>query len=195
MDDNAREFNAKYPIQASSVSHDIETMKTLLNKGIPFLAGLRVYESFDTNAVKRTGIVPMPQTRKEKYKGYHAVVFAGYDDEKYGGSFFVRNSWGKDWGIGFNGKDKVNGYFWLPYKYAAKHSLASDFWTISKLVVPEKAYLSDDDDDSVAVANKSCWDFFFPKRKAVSHPYKEAFPKKLKDIVTNSDSDDKEKAA
>lgn len=38
----------------------------------------------------------------------HAVVVTGYDDEKYGGSFEILNSWGKEWG--------KNGYCWIKYK-------------------------------------------------------------------------------
>ncbi len=168
MDADALDFKCAYPIKASSVAANLETMKTLLNRGIPFVAGLRIYESFDSKVVESTGVVPMPKTKKEKYKGRHAVVFAGYDDEKYGGSFFVRNSWGKKWGTSFNGKDDVNGYCWLPYKYATNPSLSRDFWTISKMVVQEKADLSDDD----ANTSNSCWEFFFEKRKNGSNASK-----------------------
>jgi hypothetical protein len=38
----------------------------------------------------------------------HAVTIIGYDDNIYGGSFRVVNSWGNEWGD--------NGYFWLKYK-------------------------------------------------------------------------------
>lgn len=38
----------------------------------------------------------------------HALTIVGYNDSKYGGSFRVVNSWGKEWGDG--------GYFWLKYK-------------------------------------------------------------------------------
>lgn len=38
----------------------------------------------------------------------HALVVTGYDDEKYGGSFEILNSWGKNWG--------VMGYCWINYK-------------------------------------------------------------------------------
>lgn len=37
----------------------------------------------------------------------HAMCLVGYDDSKYGGSFLIQNSWGKDWGN--------NGYTWIPY--------------------------------------------------------------------------------
>ena len=38
----------------------------------------------------------------------HALTIVGYDDNKYGGSFRVVNSWGEQWGDG--------GYFWFKYK-------------------------------------------------------------------------------
>ncbi|GAA4418508.1 hypothetical protein GCM10023187_51990 [Nibrella viscosa] len=39
--------------------------------------------------------------------GYHALTIIGYDDEKFGGSFLIANSWGEGWG------DK--GYTWGNY--------------------------------------------------------------------------------
>jgi len=51
------------------------------------------------------------EPKPEDYKNYHnghAVVVTGYDDEKYGGSFEVLNSWGSEWGI--------NGYCWIKYR-------------------------------------------------------------------------------
>jgi hypothetical protein len=45
--------------------------------------------------------------KPEDWKGGgHAMVVIGYDDEKYGGSFHILNSWGEDWGN--NGKIWVN---------------------------------------------------------------------------------------
>ena len=50
-------------------------------------------------------------------------MIAGYDDSK--SQFFVRNSWGTDWG--------VKGYAWFPYDYITNKSLCSDFWKIEKV--------------------------------------------------------------
>jgi C1A family cysteine protease len=59
----------------------------------------------------------------EKALGGHAVMAVGYNDEE--GRFYVRNSWGEDWGI--------KGYFTMPYEYLANENLSDDFWSI-KLV-------------------------------------------------------------
>lgn len=50
---------------------------------------------------------PIPEDYKITHSG-HALVVTGYDDEKYGGSFEILNSWGKNWG--------EMGYCWINYK-------------------------------------------------------------------------------
>jgi len=103
----------------SGVSQDIDQMKGCLAEGYPFIFGFTVYESFDSQQVAQTGIVPMPGD-DESVTGGHAVVAVGYDDDQNG--FIVRNSWGGDWGL--------NGYCIMPYVYLTDPNLASDFWTI-----------------------------------------------------------------
>ena len=93
--------------------------------GFPFVFGFSVYESFMSDAVAKTGVVPMPDY-SEAQVGGHAVVAVGYDQTRR--AFLVRNSWGPDWGI--------VGYFWMPYEYAASPDLADDRWEI-KLVEAE----------------------------------------------------------
>ena len=94
-------------------------MKSCLAAGYPFIAGITVFESFESKKVKRSGRAPMPR-RHEKLRGGHAVLAVGYEDAH--GHFIVRNSWGKGWGM--------NGYFTLPYDYLTHRHLADDFWTI-----------------------------------------------------------------
>jgi C1A family cysteine protease len=94
-------------------------MKGCLASGFPFVFGFSVYESFEADAVRRTGKVPMPST-DERMLGGHAVLAVGYDDA--GKSFIVRNSWGTTWG--------KKGYGRMPYAYLAHPDLAADFWTI-----------------------------------------------------------------
>ena len=90
-----------------------------LPKGLPFVIGFQVYESFESAQVARTGIVPMPKPG-EQCLGGHAVCVVGFDDSKQW--FIYRNSWSNQWGIG--------DYFYMPYAYFINHKLASDAWTI-----------------------------------------------------------------
>ncbi len=94
-------------------------MKGCLASGHPFVVGFTVYESFESQAVARTGHAPMPSLG-EAVIGGHAVVAVGYDDANQW--FILRNSWGAAWGM--------RGYFTLPYAYLLETTLSSDFWTI-----------------------------------------------------------------
>jgi len=103
----------------SAVAQDVTQMKGCLASGYPFVFGFTVYESFESDAVAKTGKVPMPGA-DESAIGGHAVLAVGYSDASQ--RFLVRNSWGPAWGI--------NGYFTIPYAYLANPDLADDFWTI-----------------------------------------------------------------
>ena len=104
----------------------LQGMKQCLADGYPFVFGFTVYESFESPAVAKTGIMPMPSIL-DRPVGGHAICAVGYDDAK--GRLEIRNSWGPGWG------DK--GYFWMPYEYVQRPGLASDFWTLrSEKVVP-----------------------------------------------------------
>ncbi len=90
---------------------DLNGIKQVLAlKSQPVLIGITVYESFESDEVAKTGIVPMPDVHKEKVLGGHEVLVVGYDDDKK--VAIVRNSWGAGWGM--------NGYFTLPYAYFEK---------------------------------------------------------------------------
>jgi C1A family cysteine protease len=66
-------------------------MQGCLASGYPFVFGFTVYESFESDTVAQTGIVPMP-AQGEQVLGGHCVVAVGYDDTQR--RFIVRNSWG-----------------------------------------------------------------------------------------------------
>lgn len=93
---------------------------TCLAEGYPVVIGISVYDSFESDKVAKTGMVPMPNLKKESMLGGHALLVVGYDDSKR--VFVVRNSWGTSWG------DK--GYCYIPYNYLTNSNLASDFWTL-----------------------------------------------------------------
>ncbi len=112
-------------LEYKRVVQTLNQLKLSLLHGFPVVFGFTVYDSFESDTVASTGIVPMP-TASDKLIGGHAVVCVGYDDEKQ--AFLVRNSWGVNWALG--------GYFYLPYDYMTDSKLASDFWTITKVSNP-----------------------------------------------------------
>jgi C1A family cysteine protease len=97
---------------------NINSVKACLASGYPVVFGITLFDSFESDEVTKTGIVPMPQVN-EPCLGGHAVMIVGYDDSTH--RLLVRNSWGTDWGMA--------GYFTLPYLYLDP-SLADDLWTI-----------------------------------------------------------------
>jgi C1A family cysteine protease len=108
---------------AYRVNQDIDEVHTVIGvNGLPIVFGFTVYESFESDAVASTGMVPMPGPN-EQVVGGHAVVAVGYNDSKK--LVTVRNSWGSSWG--------VNGYCYFPYEYFLSTSLVSDLWTATSV--------------------------------------------------------------
>jgi C1A family cysteine protease len=101
------------------INQSLNDLKSCLSEDHPFVFGISVYESFESEEVAKTGIVSLPG-RRERSLGGHAVCCVGYDDSQ--GKFIVRNSWGSEWGMG--------GYFTIPYDYVLNGDLSDDFWTI-----------------------------------------------------------------
>lgn len=106
-------------------------IKVHLASGLPSMFGFTVYSSISQAAT--TGNIPFPADG-ERVVGGHAIVAAGYDDNKQipntgpgghtmKGALLIRNSWGTGWGQA--------GYGWLPYEYVLR-GLAIDWWSIVK---------------------------------------------------------------
>ena len=112
----ARSFKA---LEYQRMGHDLDHMRACLASGYPFVFGIKVYSSFEGDAVRRSGHLRMPR-KGEKVVGLHAVVACGYDDANRW--FLVRNSWGAGWGM--------KGYFTIPYAYLLDPKISHDFWTI-----------------------------------------------------------------
>ena len=104
-------------VQVQQVQQDLTSMKEVLADGLPIVIGFVVYQSFESDAVTNTGVVPMPGHHEKKLGG-HCVVVVGYDDSQ--SRFILRNSWGTGWGM--------QGYFTMPYAYLTNPRLSSDFW-------------------------------------------------------------------
>lgn len=110
-----------YKIAAYHRVVSLVDLKTSLADGSPVVIGIEVYESFESDQVEATGIVPLPRP-SERCLGGHAVLAVGYQDDAKAlakGMVICRNSWGCSWG------DK--GYFYLPYSYFKRH--VTDMWT------------------------------------------------------------------
>jgi hypothetical protein len=54
---------AEVCLKAQHISNDRNTMRNVLNSGLPFVVGIQVYASFESNAVAATGVVPMPKPK------------------------------------------------------------------------------------------------------------------------------------
>lgn len=106
-------------------SGDARQMMQALAGGLPIVIGITVFESFESDEVARTGIVPMPEP-SEQVLGGHCLLIVGYKaDAQKGTTFIVRNSWGASWG------DK--GYCYIPGQYLIDPQMASDFWVLSSV--------------------------------------------------------------
>jgi C1A family cysteine protease len=106
-------------------------LKDAIASNLSVVFGFTVYQSFESQAVAQSGVLPMPKPG-EATVGGHAVVAVGYSDSK--NQVIVRNSWGASWGD--------HGYFYMPYQYMTGSTpsadsspingahLANDFWAI-----------------------------------------------------------------
>jgi len=101
------------------VQPNIEQIKGVLTQGLPVQIGFSVYESFESDEVAKTGIVPMP-SQSEQNLGGHSVVVIGVNDNTQ--LVECENSWGTELGQG--------GFFYLPYAYILDPNLTWELWAI-----------------------------------------------------------------
>ena len=97
-----------------------------LSNGYPVIMGFHVYSSFMSMNVARTGMMPYPNTKRERLLGGHAVLLVGYNKTKK--VFIARNSWGTSWGD--------RGYFYMPFSVVTNTSMSSDYWIIKSVNNP-----------------------------------------------------------
>lgn len=94
------------------------TVKRALADGNPVVVGLTLFESFESEDVERTGVVPVPDIENENMVGGHAMYCVGYGQKK--GHFTIVNSWGSEWGD--------RGYCYIPEKYVGSTMFGGDYW-------------------------------------------------------------------
>ena len=129
---------AKQELCVEHQAVDQTGIRAALASGFPVVGGFTVYQSFESPDVAKTGIVPLPayttpdnpppsdwdHPLTDYPVGGHAILIVGYNVQQ--GVFICRNSWGPDWG--------QCGYFTIPIAYLSNPDLASDFWTLAKVV-------------------------------------------------------------
>lgn len=115
VDKFAMAIASKYAIKNYYTLKDqtnlINTLKTTLYYQMPIAIGMNVTKSFASG----TGIVygKWSPNVNEKIEGGHAMCIIGYDDNKFGGSFEVMNSYGTQFGD--------NGFVWITYTDMKKY--------------------------------------------------------------------------
>jgi C1A family cysteine protease len=105
-------------IEYLAVDQTADAIRAALFAGYPVVFGFACYESLESDAVAKSGNLPMPK-KGEAVIGGHAVVCVGWDTK---GRWVVRNSWGTGWG--------QKGYFTMPQQYLLDNNLSDDFWVV-----------------------------------------------------------------
>lgn len=80
-----------------SIDVDANPMKTCLEEGFPFVFGMTLYSSFDTQQTTQDGIIPVP-VPNEDVDGGHCMACVGYEETPKRDIYIIANSWGTDWG-------------------------------------------------------------------------------------------------
>jgi C1A family cysteine protease len=114
------DLSASYKVDGYSELENLEDIKSAIVNGDPVIIGMEVFESMESAAVAKSGILPMPASGEHSMGG-HAVLVTGYDDIQ--GVATVRNSWGTAWGR--------DGYFLMPYDYLSNPEYVWEYWILS----------------------------------------------------------------
>ena len=116
---------------------DTNIMNSIYLKN-PVIFGIYVYTSFLTANVAKTGIIPLPNTKKEAYQGGHCIFVIGWTKYQNVDYYIMQNSWGSNWGntgsttyAPNNGRN--GGYAYIPKSYVLNPKLAFEFFSISAI--------------------------------------------------------------
>ena len=101
IDDYSKLFDSE-----ASSEEKIRKTKKALSEDKPVVIGMKCFGSFNEAKDIWNGVTDFS-------RGGHAMCVIGYDNDKYGGSFRIMNSWGMYWGVG--------GFTWIKYDDYCKH--------------------------------------------------------------------------
>lgn len=138
--------NAAYtcpPISSKKIKYtaiiqsDANIMNSIYLKN-PVIFGIYVFTSFLTVAVAKTGIVPLPNPKKEAFQGGHCIFIIGWTKYQNVDYYIIQNSWGPSWGntgsTTFAPNNRTNGgYAYIPKSYVLNPNLAFEFFSISAI--------------------------------------------------------------
>lgn len=113
-----------FDIDTSKGAQTIQEIEHSLSQGFPLCIGIAIYESFMTDQVRQSGIVPLPRPQhydqetdpRDKVLGGHEMVIVGYDHQEK--MFIVANSWGGSWGL--------SGFCNIPYDFILNPHLCQE---------------------------------------------------------------------
>ncbi|MDA9666441.1 hypothetical protein N9T48_00085 [bacterium] len=119
IDKKSKEFGKPFKInkglspgdwfEKMSITEKTNEIKHLISSENPVIIGAdftnSIYSVEDSGGVDSGGL--WPYNDNEEFLGGHAMCIIGYDDNKFGGSFEVMNSWGSNYGD--------NGFIWIRY--------------------------------------------------------------------------------
>jgi C1A family cysteine protease len=116
-DINAINYKIKNYVIIPRDKNLITNIKRCINNKLSVLIAVAIYDSFVSFDTSRTGLIQIPNFKKERLIGGHQMCIIGYDDIRQ--LFIVQNSWGTKWG------DK--GFCYVPYKYLTNPNLGFEF--------------------------------------------------------------------
>lgn len=103
-------------IQYERLPSTKDAIRDAISQGYPVVYGKKIYSSFMSDTVARTGIVPMPKRCEEEYGGHCMVIF-DYDET----GTIELNSWSREWGN--------DGTCHVPWEFVLDNTKCFDFWT------------------------------------------------------------------
>ena len=126
------------------IQQDLADIKATIHSGFPFVIGINVFSSFESDAAAATGLIPFPDMTSETLLGGHEVLAGvAWDDDiqcpnSSIGALKFQNSWGTDWGC-IGGYAGTRGFGWIPYEYILSATLTTDVRMSSPLATMRRS--------------------------------------------------------